>query len=89
MTQRLTARQLAIAHLASATGCTNGELAATLGWQQASVRCLMTSLRHEGWPIRSANPSGLQKRYYLKPKQLMATKSDKWINALNNLGLLE
>lgn len=89
MTRHMTARQLALAHLVSATGCTNQELAVALEWQQASVRCLIASLRHEGWPISAQTANGRSKRYYLKPDQAMETESVTPTLALTTLGLVE
>lgn len=63
----MTRRQLALAHLAGATGCTLSELAAALGWRRASVRGLLSLLRKEGWNIQSDMQRGCMARLRLVP----------------------
>ena len=87
----MTRRQLALAYLTGATGTTNSELAAALGWRRASVRGLLSLLRKEGWNIQSDTKPGNMARVRLhppiqaQPEQVPQTQ-ETW---LQRVGLLD
>lgn len=87
----MTRRQLALALLAGATGCTLSELAAALGWRRASVRGLLSLLRKEGWIIQSDMQAYNTARHRLVPYGQPRSKriqppEETWIR---HIGLME
>lgn len=87
----MTRRQLALAHLAGATGCTLSELAAALGWRRASVRGLLSLLRKEGWNIQSDMQPDKTARLRLVPRgqsqsRKIQPSQETW---MRHIGLME